>query len=166
MTVEHNGPAQRFGARTRLSGLWVALGAFALVLLFLLIFILQNDTSVKIWFFGAQWQLPLGVALTLAAVFGVLLVVIPATARIVQLRIVERRRQRTAAATTNRDAEPPVAVAPVPEERPAEQQAWPQSPSDRPPPPNQAAPTQPARPPQGPPPSPPTAWNEPETRRT
>ncbi|MGN9776427.1 hypothetical protein ACTMS0_11730 [Micromonospora sp. H33] len=43
-------------------------------------------------FFGAQGQLPMGVALLLAAVFGVLLVTIQATMRrIIQLRLLTRR---------------------------------------------------------------------------
>ncbi len=59
-------------------------------LLLLLTFILENSQRVDISFFGAHGHLPLGVALLLAAVLGVLLVVIPGTARIVQLRMVAR----------------------------------------------------------------------------
>src|SRR5580693_10685948 len=40
--------------RTRISGLWVAMGFFAVVLLLLLIFILQNGTTVQIAYFGAH----------------------------------------------------------------------------------------------------------------
>jgi len=64
------------------------------VLLLLLIFILENGQRVNIGYFGAHGHLPLGVALLLAAVLGVLLVVIPGTGRIVQLRIVARRHRR------------------------------------------------------------------------
>jgi len=80
--------------RTRAGGIWVASALFALVLLLLLIFILENSQRARISFFGAQAQLPLGVALLLAAVFGVLLVVIPGTARIVQLRRTARRHRK------------------------------------------------------------------------
>ena len=66
---------------------------FALVLLLLLIFILENGQRANIGYFGAHGHLPLGVALLLAAVLGVLLVVIPGTGRIVQLRIVARRHR-------------------------------------------------------------------------
>jgi uncharacterized integral membrane protein len=79
--------------RTRVGGWWVASALFALVLLLLLIFILENGQRANIAYFGAHGHLPLGVALLLAAVLGVLLVVIPGTGRIVQLRIVARRHR-------------------------------------------------------------------------
>jgi uncharacterized integral membrane protein len=78
--------------RSRLGGLWVTAVAFALVLLLLLIFILENSQRAEVSFFGAHGHLPMGVALLLAAVFGVLLVAVPGTARIVQLRLLGRRR--------------------------------------------------------------------------
>ena len=86
-------PAQHVVRRTRIGGWWVASALFAVVLLLLLIFILENSQRVDISFFGAHGHLPLGVALLLAAVLGVLLVVIPGTARIVQLRMVARRHR-------------------------------------------------------------------------
>ena len=80
--------------RTRTGGVWVAAALFALILLLLLIFILENGQRVSISYFGAHGHLPLGVALLLAAVIGVLLVVIPGTGRIIQLRIAARRHRR------------------------------------------------------------------------
>lgn len=80
--------------RTRVGGVWVALALFALVLLVLLIFILENSHTIVISFFGAKGHLPLGVALLLAAVLGVLLVVVPGTARIMQLRRTARRHRK------------------------------------------------------------------------
>jgi uncharacterized integral membrane protein len=80
--------------RTRISGLWVSVGFFAVVLLLLLIFILQNGTKVDISYMGAHGHLPLGVALLLSAVCGVLLVVLAGAARISQLRAVARRHRR------------------------------------------------------------------------
>jgi uncharacterized integral membrane protein len=80
--------------RTRMGGLWVAAALSALVLLLLLIFILENGQRVSISYFGAHGHMPLGVALLLAAVLGVLLVVIPGTARIIQLRIAAYRHRR------------------------------------------------------------------------
>src|SRR5260370_40427677 len=88
--------------RTRMGGAWVAAALFAVVLLLLLIFILENGQKVDIAYFGAHGHLPLGVALLLAAVLGVLLVVIPGTARIIQLRITARPHRRP-------DASPPAA---------------------------------------------------------
>ena len=83
--------------RSRAGGVWVAAVAFALVLLLLLIFLLQNGQRAEVSFFGAHGQLPMGVALLLAAVFGILLVALPGTARIVQLRMLGRRRAPRAA---------------------------------------------------------------------
>ena len=88
------GPVHHVVRRTRTGGIWVAAALFAVVLLLLLIFILENSQGVSIGYFGAHGHLPLGVALLLAAVLGVLLVVIPGTARIIQLRITARRHRR------------------------------------------------------------------------
>jgi uncharacterized integral membrane protein len=72
----------------------MAVGFFAIILLLLLIFILQNGAQVNVSYLGAHGHLPLGVALLLAAVCGVLLVVLAGTARISQLRAVARRHRR------------------------------------------------------------------------
>lgn len=79
--------------RTRAGAAWVAAALFAVILLLLLIFILENSHTVAISFFGASGHLPLGVALLLAAVLGVLLVAIPGTVRIAQLRMTARRHR-------------------------------------------------------------------------
>jgi uncharacterized integral membrane protein len=81
---------------SRVGSLWVASILFAVVLLLLLIFVLENGQSAKISYLGAHGSLPQGVALLLAAVFGILLVALPGTARIIQLRIRERRHRGTA----------------------------------------------------------------------
>ena len=86
--------------RTRISGLWVAVGFFAVVLLLLLIFILQNGTKVDVSYMGAHGHLPLGVALLLSAVCGVLLVVLAGAARISQLRATARKHRRADARRT------------------------------------------------------------------
>src|SRR5579859_4889113 len=78
----------------RLSGLWVTLASGAIVLVLLLIFILENGKSVDIAYFGAHGQLPLGVALLFAAVFGNLLVLLPWAGRMLQLRMAARRRRK------------------------------------------------------------------------
>lgn len=79
--------------RTRTGGLWVAAIAAAVVILLLLIFILQNTEQVEVALFGANPNLPLGVALLLAAVLGALIVALIGTARIVQLRMLARRHR-------------------------------------------------------------------------
>ena len=80
--------------RSRVSGVWVGLILSALVLLFLLIFILQNLDPVQIYFLGASGTLPTGVALLFGAIAGILLVAIPGSARIVQLRRTARREAK------------------------------------------------------------------------
>ena len=97
--------------RTRTGGLWVAVGFFAVILLLLLIFILQNGQKVDISYMGMHGHLPLGVALLLAAVCGVLLVILAGTARISQLRATARRHRRIdakRAATASREPANPV----------------------------------------------------------
>jgi lipopolysaccharide assembly protein A len=79
--------------RTRFSALWVSALLFALVLMLLLVFILENSRKVDIAYFGAHTHLPLGVALLLATVCGILLVAIPGTGRILQLRATARRHR-------------------------------------------------------------------------
>ena len=83
--------------RSRMGGAWVVLLLAAFVLLLLLIFILQNGQRAEVSFLSLHGHLPMGVALLLAAIFGVLLVALPGTARIVQLRMLSRRRGRNAA---------------------------------------------------------------------
>lgn len=81
--------------RTRISGLWVGITVAAVVLLLLLVFIVQNNTYVTIYFFGWGGDFPLGVALLLAAICGVLLVAVPGYGRIIQLRRAARRAARS-----------------------------------------------------------------------
>jgi uncharacterized integral membrane protein len=86
-------------SRSRVGELWVTLVVAAFVLLLLLIFILQNGQQAQVSFLGAHGNLPMGVALLLAAVFGVLLVALPGTVRILQLRTVGRRTSVATSAT-------------------------------------------------------------------
>ncbi|HKE67117.1 MAG TPA: lipopolysaccharide assembly protein LapA domain-containing protein [Micromonosporaceae bacterium] len=94
--------------RTRAGSVWFAVILFAIVLLLLLIFILQNSQQVRISFFGAHGEVPQGVALLLAAVFGILLVALPGTARIIQLH----RRHRAAARAASGSQPPETAPTP------------------------------------------------------
>ena len=61
-TVQPAQLPQHVVKRTRMGGLWLASGSFAVVLLLLLIFILENNKSVDVAYFGAHGHLPLGVA--------------------------------------------------------------------------------------------------------
>ena len=76
-------PAVKF---TRAAALWSALITGFVILIVLLVFIMQNTDSTTINFFGWEWNLPVGVAILLAAVCGGLLTVAVGSARIVQLR--------------------------------------------------------------------------------
>jgi uncharacterized integral membrane protein len=86
---DKSGPAV---GRGRMGGLWVLLTLFAVVLVFLLIFIVQNDVDVPIKFLGLAGTLPSGVALLFAAALGILLAAIPGYGRILQLRRALRRQ--------------------------------------------------------------------------
>jgi uncharacterized integral membrane protein len=76
---------------TRAAAVWSALTVGMLVLIILLIFIAQNTTQASFAFLGAHWDLPLGVAILLAAVSGGLITVLAGTARIFQLRRAAKR---------------------------------------------------------------------------
>jgi uncharacterized integral membrane protein len=71
---------------TRVSRAWIGMIAGALVLVLLLIFILQNTRAVKVSYFTLTGTMPLGVALLLAAISGLLLAGGVASLRIWQLR--------------------------------------------------------------------------------
>lgn len=105
--------------RSRAGGLWVALVTFAVVLLLLLIFILQNGQRSDVYFLGAHGHLPMGVALLLSAIFGVLLIALPTVVRILQLRLMASgRRGRIAAAAQS----PTSQLAPTDEQAPSTEQ--------------------------------------------
>ncbi len=87
-------PAEHAVRRTRTGGLAVGLVLSAIVLIFLLVFILQNLDPVRVTFLGMGGTLPVGVALLLAAVAGLLLVAIPGGVRMLQLRRAARRAAR------------------------------------------------------------------------
>ena len=92
-------PRQHVVRRTRLGGAWFGFAVGAVILILLLVFILENGHKVDISFFGAHGHLPLGVALLLAAALGILLVVIPGSGRIIQLRRTARRHRKSDAKT-------------------------------------------------------------------
>ena len=79
--------------RTRVGGVWVTLAVSAVILILLLVFILENLKRADVSLFGAHADLPLGVALLLSAVAGAIIVIIPGTGRIVQLRRVAHRHR-------------------------------------------------------------------------
>ena len=78
------------------SGIWMAVVAFAVLLVLLAIFILQNTGSVEISFLGWTGSSPLAAMLLIAAAAGASLVVIAGSLRILQLRRrVRQERKRS-----------------------------------------------------------------------
>ncbi|HST46947.1 LapA family protein [Jatrophihabitans sp.] len=71
---------------TKASGVWIGLIATALFVILLIIFVAQNSRRVSIHFFGWNGQFSLALTILLAAVLGMLLVAIPGSLRIAQLR--------------------------------------------------------------------------------
>jgi uncharacterized integral membrane protein len=88
------GPTRPAVPGTRTGQLWVGLIVAAVVFILLLVFIVQNSGTVQISFMGMHGHLSLAVALLLATASGMLLVAIPGTGRIMQLRRRLRRRTR------------------------------------------------------------------------
>jgi uncharacterized integral membrane protein len=71
---------------TRAGALWTSLILGFLILIVLLIFITQNTDSTPFTFLNWHWNLPLGVAILLAAVCGGLITALASAARMFQLR--------------------------------------------------------------------------------
>jgi len=82
---------QRPRRQSRIGAAWVALIVAAIVLIFLLVFVVQNPTAVQVRYFGFEGTLSLGVALLFAAIAGALTAGLLGTVRILQLRSRARR---------------------------------------------------------------------------
>jgi len=85
--------------RTRTSGIWIGLIIGAIFLALLIVFIAQNSSEATVHFLGWSGQFPLWLAILFAALAGMLLVAVPGTVRIFQLR---RSLRRNASRTTDR----------------------------------------------------------------
>ena len=109
------GPEVDPGRASRISSIWIGMICFGVVLVLLLVFILQNTRSVKISYFTATGSMPLGVALLIAAVAGLLLAAVVASLRILQLRYRTRQAGAPAPAGEATTAAPAAAdPSPVP----------------------------------------------------
>ena len=75
-------------------GLWIALILGAIVLVLLLIFVIQNNVTTQFQYFGAQFQLPLGVAMLLAAVAGALVMARVGSVRMIQMGLSIRKLRK------------------------------------------------------------------------
>lgn len=72
--------------RTRTSGVWIGLILSAVFLILLIVFIAQNSNEATVHFLGWSGQFPLWLTILFAAIAGMLLVAVPGTVRILQLR--------------------------------------------------------------------------------
>lgn len=80
----------------RLGSAWVGLVLGAVVTILLLVFIVQNNTSVDVNYFGWTFEFPLGVLVLLAAIAGALIMALFAGVRILQLRMRAHKARKMA----------------------------------------------------------------------
>jgi uncharacterized integral membrane protein len=80
------------GSRT--SGFWAAVVGLGLLLLLLIIFIAQNTRRTTVSFLAWDGQVPVAVAILIAALAGLFLAGLAGTLRILQLRRRVRRTRR------------------------------------------------------------------------
>jgi uncharacterized integral membrane protein len=78
---------------TRTGRVWVGVCAAAVVTIALIVFMVQNTHTVRVTFLGMTGSTSLALMLLIAAVGGVLLVLILGSARILQLRHTVRKRR-------------------------------------------------------------------------
>lgn len=93
--VDHRAPSGKSPdgvAHTRAAALWTGLIVGAIVLVLLLVFILQNLDSVPVDLFVWTFDLPLGVAMLLAAIAGALVMALAGGVRILQIRRAAKRK--------------------------------------------------------------------------
>ena len=95
--VRSQGPVPGSSRPTRTAAVWVAVAVGLVVLVLLIVFFVQNQDMVTVRFFGLEGSLALGTTLFIAAVGGGVLVALAGGARILQLRIINQRRQRSLA---------------------------------------------------------------------
>ncbi|GIM91798.1 lipopolysaccharide assembly protein LapA domain-containing protein [Paractinoplanes toevensis] len=90
VTELSDSPAAR---HTRTGAAWFGICLAAVVLVFLIVFMLQNTDSVEVTFLWMHGNLPLALALLVASVGTAIATMIVGAARIIQLRR-QARRQR------------------------------------------------------------------------
>jgi uncharacterized integral membrane protein len=79
--------------RTRTGAAWFGICVAALLFVVLIVFMLQNTRSVEVSFLGMHGNLPLALALLVAAVGTAILTMVIGAARITQLRRLSRRQR-------------------------------------------------------------------------
>ena len=78
--------------RTRTGAAWFGLCVAALLSVVLIVFMLQNTGTVEVTFLGMHGNLPLAMALLIAAVGAAIVTMVVGAARITQLRRLSRRQ--------------------------------------------------------------------------
>ncbi|MGO2586102.1 MAG: lipopolysaccharide assembly protein LapA domain-containing protein [Brachybacterium tyrofermentans] len=76
------------------AGLWISLILGAIVLVLLLIFVIQNSQSASFEYFSATFDLPLGVAMLLAAIAGALVMALVGSVRMFQMSWTIRKMRK------------------------------------------------------------------------
>jgi uncharacterized integral membrane protein len=71
---------------SRTSGIWLAVVGLGVLLILLIVFIAQNTQRSEVHFFGWDGEAPQAVTLLIAAAAGLLVAVVAASLRILQLR--------------------------------------------------------------------------------
>ncbi|MDN5688765.1 MAG: lipopolysaccharide assembly protein LapA domain-containing protein [Brachybacterium sp.] len=85
-------PVSSGGGRT--AGIWISLILGAIVLVLLLIFVIQNSDTASFEYFGAGFDLPLGVAMLLAAIAGALVMALVGSVRMIQMSWTIRKMRK------------------------------------------------------------------------
>jgi len=85
-------PDTSSGGKT--AGMWIGLILGAIILVLLLIFVIQNNVTAGFQYFGAQFDLPLGVAMLLAAIAGALVMALVGSVRMLQMSLTIRKLRK------------------------------------------------------------------------
>ncbi|MFI7599392.1 lipopolysaccharide assembly LapA domain-containing protein [Actinoplanes sp. NPDC049681] len=80
--------------RTRTGAAWLGICVAAVLFVVLIVFMLENTSRVQVSFVGMHGNLPLAMALLVAAVGSAILTMVIGAARITQLRRLSRRQRR------------------------------------------------------------------------
>lgn len=88
-------PAKPEQCVTRAGAVWTSVVAGLAVFVLLIVFFIQNQDQVRVRFLGLDGNVPLALALLIAAVGGGIIVALAGGIRILQLRVTARRSRRT-----------------------------------------------------------------------
>ena len=78
-------PVADGGGGGKTAGMWIGLILGAIILVLLLIFVIQNNQTAGFQYFSAEFDLPLGVAMLLAAIAGALVMALVGSVRMIQM---------------------------------------------------------------------------------